>query len=427
MDYEINKIKYLALIGHVQSGKTYEEINYCFTSVNVHKIPVIFILRNINADQLQLYTRMNTLKQNLNVKLLNHLTIPDGVAFMESTGIILMLCNVFQLDKIKELLKIYKGDYNLCIDEVDFSIKTRDHTSCIDCYMNDLKMGANHILGATATPFSLFLSEGDISKFKKIKEGHNYHGISSLKLRFINPKIDIKNFPYCDSVTINTVYTELLTREHCILLHTVVKEKVLQYRLGEYINKLFPQFTTIIYNGDGILVNSTQPIGLIPPKSVNSYGQIINKYYSLPHGHLFINYSISEVLQILKGHCHISIIAGHLASRGISFVSSDYSIHLTDQYFHAGKSSHGENLLQSLRILGCYKKTSTLTLWCNQQTWRDIIEQNNIIDKLIHSCNDSKEWFVKIQEVIVSKPKRQLTRPKLNIGINWKLDKLELI
>ena len=42
--------KYLTLIGHVQSGKTIEEINYCYSSVN-RKIPVIFIVRNITADQ----------------------------------------------------------------------------------------------------------------------------------------------------------------------------------------------------------------------------------------------------------------------------------------------------------------------------------------------------------------------------------------
>ena len=38
MDFEINKIKYLTLIGHIQSGKTHEEINYCYSSVFTHKL-----------------------------------------------------------------------------------------------------------------------------------------------------------------------------------------------------------------------------------------------------------------------------------------------------------------------------------------------------------------------------------------------------
>ena len=105
---------------------------------------------------------------------------------------------------------------------------------------------------------------------------------------------------------------------------------------------------------------------------------------------MFENYNISEVLQILKNdpihnHQFISIISGHLASRGISFVSSDYSLHLTDQYFSPGTNTHGENLLQSLRILGCYKDNNPLTLWCSEQTWKLIVQQNNFINNLHNS------------------------------------------
>ena len=48
--------RYLTIVGHVQSGKTYEEINYCFASVK-RGFPVFFITRNITADQLQLNAR----------------------------------------------------------------------------------------------------------------------------------------------------------------------------------------------------------------------------------------------------------------------------------------------------------------------------------------------------------------------------------
>ena len=43
MNYEINKSKYVTLVGDVQSGKTIHEINYCYESVFIHK--EIFCLR----------------------------------------------------------------------------------------------------------------------------------------------------------------------------------------------------------------------------------------------------------------------------------------------------------------------------------------------------------------------------------------------
>ena len=429
MDYEINKSKYLALIGHVQSGKTFEEISYCCDSVYIHKLPVIFIVRNITADLLQMYSRITQFNNN-SVRKLDakfNLSIEEAVLLMESKGVLLTLCNAPKLKKIKQLLMEYQGEYNLCIDEVDFSIKSKDRTSSIDKYLHDIKMGANHILGATATPFSLFSCEKNLSKIKKIKGRKNYNGIESLKINFVKPVINQELFPECDSGSMNTIYNRLLQKDRCVLLHTVTKTKGLHVLLAEYINVLFPDFTTVVYNGDGILVNCKNKNDLTKKVSVNTFGQIINRYHNLQNGkHLFINYSISEVLQLLLSETHISIISGHLASRGISFVSSDYSLHLTDQYFHPGKNSHGENLLQSLRILGCYSGSPELTLWCSKQTWKDILEQNEILDKLINSCDNSKEWFAKIQKINISKPKKQLTRHKLSKGIKWNRAGLEI-
>ena len=102
MDYEINKTKYVALVGHVQSGKTNEELKYCFQSTIIHKLPVIFIVRNITADQLQLYHRINDFnnKNNCNLicKILSHMNDIDN--FLNNRGIIILLCNCPQLKKI---------------------------------------------------------------------------------------------------------------------------------------------------------------------------------------------------------------------------------------------------------------------------------------------------------------------------------------
>ena len=230
MDYEFNKTKYLALIGHVQGGKTFEEINYCYLSVFTHKLPVIFIVRNIIADQLQLLNRFTDFNKNserqLDVKVIS--TIENNIELLKSKGVLLLLCNSFQLKKIKELLMYYQGEYNLCIDEVDFSIKTKDRTSCIDKYLSDIKLGATHILGATATPVALFSSQKKLTKIKRIGIKTNYHGIDSLKLEFIKPVIS-DLFPISDSEAMCTIYDSLLLKDRCVLLHTVTKKKNIPY------------------------------------------------------------------------------------------------------------------------------------------------------------------------------------------------------
>jgi hypothetical protein len=428
MDYEINKTKYLALVGNVQSGKTNEELKYCFQSTIVHKIPVIFIVRNISADQLQLVHRINDFNNknssNLNCKILSHINT-NVMDFLNNCGIIILLCNCPQLKKIKNVLSDYHGKYNLCIDEADFSLKTKNFASKIDFYLSNLKERANHILGATATPIAMFSGDKFISKVKKLTPNENYCGLESLYVRYINS--NISRDPKSDNLAINEIYSTLLQRSNTILLHTVSKYKTFHASLLNYLSNLFPQFTLLTYNGNGIKVickDRKSNVLLAKPKAVNNYGQLINKYFYVDGVHYFVNYSISEVLQILKddpwhNHSHISIIAGHLASRGISFVSSDYSLHLTDQYFVPGEKTHGENYLQSLRILGCYKDPCTLTLWCKRDTWRRIIEHNNIIDNLVKCSDNNSKWFEELQKVRVPRPDTPLTRPRLTHGTNF--------
>lgn len=434
MENTISDTSYLTLVGHVQSGKTIEEINYCFYSVNHQNIPVIFLVRNITADQLQLRNRFLETKSDLSVQILSSLKIPEAVDFLSKTGILISLCNHHQLEKIKEILTIFKGEYNLCIDEVDFSVKTKDETSMIDPLLSQLKEGANHILGATATPFALFSCETNLTKIKKIKPAKNYRGIDTLTINYVKPNITLH--ARSDYLTIKKIYTSLLKKDNCILLHSVHKNKAVHHDLQEYISIKFPEFTVITYNGDGIRVicPTRKLVPFVKNKTVNKYGIII-KYYIIESTdlvyHLFENYNISEVLQILKNdpihnHQFISIISGHLASRGISFVSSDYSLHLTDQYFSPGTNTHGENLLQSLRILGCYKDNNPLTLWCSEQTWKLIVQQNNFINNLVNACDNSKQWLVQIQEISIIKPENPLTRPKLMQGVKFNSQKLEI-
>jgi len=63
--------------------------------------------------------------------------------------------------------------------------------------------------------------------------------------------------------------------------------------------------------------------------------------------------SISKIIDSLKEHKHIIFIANRLSHRGLSYVSSDYTRHLTWQITKIRQNK--TSFLQSLRILGIYK------------------------------------------------------------------------
>jgi hypothetical protein len=414
--------RYLTLVGHVQSGKTIEEINYCHQSVNRHRRPVVFIVRNITADQLQLRERFLE-HTALDVKLLSTLTRQQAIEFMDQCGVIILLCNNFQLLKMKTILIYYGKPYHVCIDEVDFSIKSRDLASNVDINLTFIKQNAAHILGATATPFALFFGDKTLNQVKYLKPNKRYHGINALNVEYVESCIirSESDFPLCDMGAMDTIYDNFMEKPFGVILHTVVKEKENHYKIQEYLSMNYNNLTTIVYNGDGIrVVSKMRPCRpFTDRKSLNRYNQLVNRYNQVDEYHYFHKYTISEVLQILRDdpvykHTHISIIAGHLASRGISFVSTDYKLHLTDQYFYAAKNTHGENLLQSLRILGCYDDNIPLTLWCSEQTWKAILAQNKIIHTLVEGVNNNINWMSKIKTIqINSRPRNPLTRPKL--------------
>jgi len=334
----------------------------------------------------------------------------DSPDLFSEIGVIIVLCNHVQLQKLNDNLT---GKYNLCIDEVDFSIKSKNFSSKIDRLVYSLKKSANHILGATATPFAVLSSEKMLDKVKKLPLRSNYKGITDIKVNYIEPIIikNVNRFPVCDHYAIKKVYSNCLSKNRCVLLHTVVKEKIFQKSLFDYLSLRWSLFTLVIYNGDGIFVKSNKK---------DPYFKVSKKYFiNDEQVHVFKDHSISQVLQLLKDDTHISIISGHLASRGISFVSTDYSVHLTDQYFHPGKSTHGENLLQSIRLLGCYNDSVELTLWCSKEVFEQIHEQYNFINNIINNCQNSKQWIEKIKGISLQKPSRALTRPKLLIGTKW--------
>ena len=144
--------------------------------------------------------------------------------------------------------------------------------------------------------------------------------------------------------------------------------------------------------------------------------------HNAPFDLSFLNYELSEILQAIKDKkfTHISLITGKLASRGLSVVSKDYKLHLTDQYYIPSLNVNGETLIQGLRILGCYDDKKQLNIWCPIYVYYQILNCKKIMDKYINSF-ENKELNNKLINSVSfnNKPLIKMTRPQIENKITW--------
>jgi len=415
--YNTTKKENILLCGSVQSGKTNEMLMYCWWSIFIAKRKVVFLCRNIKADKAQLLER---------IKLFNLSFITKKKLYITNNDIIIGLSNFVQVRKIYNT--IHTQQYNLCIDEADYAVKSRNNTSRLEEYLHHLEHKAQHQLGATATHFAVMSTKNKL-KVIELKKPNNYYGIDKLNVKFTTiPKgFTLSKNPDTDP-NIPTVYQDFLTAKEGILLHSTTKLKIGHKVIMSKIKKLYPSLTVLTYNGEGITVrcykgHNNKP--LMDNHKVYSQHTITLQQETFTIHNFTKSVTINDVLLILKkqGHKHIAIIAGHLASRGISLVSSDYKHHLTHQYYHPGPNAHGETILQGLRILGCYNDNPNLLLYCTKTTWKNIKEQYKILQKYVKKLKGKDDIVERFQNIKTKEPKRRLSRTRIHTGLRMKRTK----
>ena len=429
----------ILLAGDVQSGKTNEMLGYCWWSIFVAKNPVIILVRNFKIDLEQLVERVDIFNNSIigrkNISFHLNIECANKATQFRRKYILAGLANFSQVGKIWELVKEAKKSYHLCLDEADYAVKSINNNSRLENKLKYLEKYSIHTLRATATQLAVIIARRDLTKILKMKQPSNYFGINNITPVYIKyPKnLKVSKTPHLDP-NIDIIYNKFIQKDKGILLHLVTKTKVCHTILLNEISYRFPKLTVISYNGDGVCIrtnsNHDDHYLALPFDIGKSYKVIEVKRNSGDYKvHSFKGYLINEIIQLLKDdtqqHCHISIISGNMTSRGISVVSSDYKWHLTDQYFNPSDFAHGETIIQSLRLLGCYNDKTELTLWCTRQTWLDIKEQYKILNKCIDICKITNEKAYKqIQTITITKPRRKLTRPNIMRGVGFKDKKI---
>lgn len=380
---------YEIVVGKVQSGKTRILLEYCQKSIHELNISCIYFTRNIKADKLQLLKRAKEFDTFLKIVDGNQYHDEQLAKIIQSGScIVLFLMNNIQSKKAWNVVHNYNTQYNLCIDEVDLSVKSKERTTKLEETFYKIKERANHVLGVTATPVANYLNE-DICKIHKTIAPDDYRGVEHLVPHFVE--------------NVEQAYDQFVQKDAGILLHKGSVKKRDQMGWLRILPLLYPNMVVMTYNADGIFIRGAERL------MKNSRKYFMTNYCGLENVHVFKSATISSIIQLLtdRGYKHISIISGLLASRGVSFVSDDYLKHITDQYYDPSKQAHGETLVQGLRILGRYQDNKQLDIYCTEKSWERITDQCDYIENITEQMVDKTNRIDSLDERPLSLPTRR--------------------
>jgi hypothetical protein len=415
--YIISNKEDILISGSIQSGKTNELLFYCWWSIFMCRRKVVFVCRNIKADKIQLLDRMKNFNENFiqNEKLF----ISETSSTSKKKGIVCILANHSQVKTTYIDMKTQK--YNLCVDEADLCIKSRQKGLFrLQEYFTHLERMSSHQVGATATEFAVISTKKTLTSVLKLREPKNYYGIKNIQKSFL-PLPGVNTHLYGDQDSnLGRVYDNLMTtRDRFCILHTTTKLKIVHASLMTKLRKLYPTMTIITYNGDSsfLMSDDTQEIEDIfkGSKKVKRKVDSRGKYLAIPR-----SIPLGAILAEVSHHKRICIISGCLASRGLSFVSSDYKLHLTDQYYNPADKVHGESLLQGVRLFGCYNDNPELTLWITSYNWDQIKEQEKLLRRYISKLQtpDSTQNIIqRVEKIKTIFPRKKMSRNSVVAGI----------
>lgn len=463
LDFE--KEKYTQILGDVQGGKSFviKSIAYLFGLITHYEfdenMSVVILLRNLWCDYDQMRHGIHSFNQMIKEKLpdcdytMNSIYVGKAtekellnvITSTKQKKVIIAICNESQLEKLNKTLD--NQNYVLIIDEVDV-VKYSPESSGYIQILNNLSDKSKHVFGVSGTCFEAFFNEEYLNGHRvfTLQKAHNYKSIDKIKfVPFENkskpPTSKKSNQLQLDSNLIpfyNYIYEKDPFENHpIVVLHKTSNLKEQHIKTMEIlIDNWESKFAVIVHDGDGIRLyhHSLKKIDSITTpdthkKSENQSGV-----------HIFTKVGIQSVLQFLKENggvdifSHIIIVSGLLAGRGINFVSRDYIWHLTHEYFLPASSTRVSEMIQSMRLLGCYNDDIPLECHTTTKTISCIIKGYNLQKDIVYRLkNEDVTKVVKdyISQVTFFKekiPKGKLSRKKIYLqktllqndgGIPW--------
>jgi hypothetical protein len=398
--------EYIAVKGHVQSGKTQFMLCLCML-VNWFKWSIVVIVRNLQSDMDQFCTRLDECKLKYKPYLSSIRVIKSTTtSLVPRTKECIYVClgNNSSMNKILQL--VGEQPYIICIDEVD-ALDIRNESKRNQALLV-LKEKARCVFGISATVMDPLSTERITNRNIMILHSpDNYKGIHDIHFHELEGK----------SVFSGKITDHLLELHEPLLpfLHDFSKRSSIENNgtvypnialvnigstvapyeeLQHYMLSHFPMITTIVYNGKGV--------------SVGYENQIEHR-----------RESISETLQWCKEEGsirrfpYIMIFSGLLAGRGISFTDMDYQWHIHILYLIVPKQSNEMELIQKIRLCGRYNDTIPLELYTTQAIYTDLVkayyrQEEIVISLLKHKentiCQDQLSEMTLLREKFTKRP-----------------------
>ena len=312
----------ILLYGQVQSGKTAEIIRVVMDPLYLGIRKLVVIQNSILV--LNQY-RMRLLDAGIQFQVINKRTRDFH------SPVLLLMNNKNLLNRYLSVAGGRSEEYIILMDEADMYFR------------HPLALGAIREYYITATPFHKKYDRY-FHDVVKLKPAENYYGFD---------KVDIE---FCDNET--TAVRRFLSDGSggMMLVNCYTRIQYMKSQ-AEYWTSMFPTIPIVVLCSrsylylDGVITMRKEKV-------------------------------ITDIIDSLRDYPHIIFIANRLSMRGLSYVSSDYSRHLTCQYSDFRDTISVTNCLQKIRLFGKYDDMPVL--------------------KLILPC-DNREKIEKIMDVVMNK------------------------
>jgi len=378
--------EYIAVKGHVQSGKTNFMLCMCMLA-NWFTWSMVVIVRNLQSDLDQFVTRLDEYKIKCKPYLPSVRVIKSSTtSLVPRTKECIYVClgNNSSMKKISQLLG--QQPYLMCIDEVD-ALDIRNETKRNEALVS-LKDNARCVFGISATVMDPLCTERITKRnIMVLHTPDNYKGLHDIRFHALEGKSIFSGkitdhllelheplVPFLHEVSQRSPIESNGTMYPTIALVNIGSTVAPYEELQLHMLTEFPMITTIVYNGKGVTMGY--------------------------EGHLeHRRESISETLQWckeaggVKRFSHIVIFSGMLAGRGISFTDMDYEWHIHILYLIVPKQSNEMELIQKIRLCGRYRDSIPLELYTTHAIYTDLIKayyrQEEILVALLAQPDDT--------------------------------------
>ena len=373
--------EYIAVKGHVQSGKTNFMVCMCMLSL-WFKVSCVVIVRNLQADKDQFLTRLDDFKQKCimfipSIRIIK--TYSKKTEPRTKPCIYVCLGNNTSINNVLELLP--NQPFVTCIDEVD-ALDVSMGKSKRNEVLQELKTKSLFVLGISATLMDPLQHEYiRTTNIIILRVPEDYKGIYDIQFHPLEGKSTFCGKVTDDLLSLNEPLQPFLEyfsqrpptsigHPHigllniCSTIHPY--EKLQQYMLDK-----FPTILTIVYNSKGL--------------SLGYEGKITTR-----------KETIQECLQWCKEEGgvvrfpYILICSGQLAGRGISFTDMEYDWHIQVLYLLVSGTCNEMELIQKNRLCGRYKDVLPLEIYTTRPIYTDLLKAFYRQEEIITNISTNK-------------------------------------